>query len=180
MNATTCSDGSGGRILFDFRESAPESWHSTDDPVMGGRSHSNLLRCESQTAIFTGHVSLENNGGFASVHAPLRQGTLSGCRALVLCLQGDGRRYSLRLRQHDAYDGIAYRQDFATRDFSAEAEQWQEITLPLARFDAVFRGRDLPSAGPLQPGRVEQIGFLIGRQPGDFALRIRWIAAIDK
>ena len=42
-------------------------WYSVSDTVMGGVSHGRLRGTESGTALFEGHLSLENNGGFAMV-----------------------------------------------------------------------------------------------------------------
>ena len=47
-------------------------WRNVDDVVMGGVSSSSM-RIEEGVAVFKGEVSLENNGGFASV----RSGVLS-------------------------------------------------------------------------------------------------------
>ena len=48
-----------------------EPWPSIDDTVMGGRSASEM-RIDAGTAAFTGNVSLENGGGFASVRSQPR------------------------------------------------------------------------------------------------------------
>lgn len=164
-----------GRTLFDAASMAAGEWSPTDDPVMGGQSGSAMVAGPDETVVFTGTVSLANNGGFASIHRPLEQGLLSGYDALALRLNGDGRRYSLRLRQEEAFDGISWRHDFDTRD-----GEWSTLLLPLSGFEAVFRGRKLPTAGPLEPGRVNRIGLLIARQPGPFCLRLRWIRAVHR
>ena len=161
-----------GAVLFDAATMPVTGWVSTDDPVMGGESVSAMKPGPDGTVLFTGRVSLANNGGFASVHRALEPGLLTGYHAVVLRLCGDGRRYSLRLRQADAFDGISYRHDFDTR-----AGQWVTVSLPLAAFRAVFRGRDLPSADPLEPSRVNRISLLIARQPGPFRLALRWLRA---
>ena len=49
-------------ILFNF--TSPElsgQWSTANDVVMGGVSQSNMM-VTNETAIFTGHMSLENNG----------------------------------------------------------------------------------------------------------------------
>ncbi|MEX1198970.1 MAG: CIA30 family protein [Pseudohongiellaceae bacterium] len=168
-------DDSVSRMLFDAASMAAGEWCSTDDPVMGGESRSNMEEGPEETVVFAGHVSLANNGGFASIHRPLEQGLLSGYGALSLRVCGDGRRYSLRLRQEEAFDGISWRQDFDTR-----AGEWQTVVLPFSGFRAVFRGRELPTAGPLDLPRVNRVGLLIGRQPGPFRLRLRWIQAVRR
>ncbi len=163
--------GQNTRRLIDFRDSATlADWHSVSDPVMGGVSEASMRWREAGYASFLGTVSLENNGGFASVYAPLEKGVLAGADALELNCRGDGRRYSLRLRKDDAFDGISYR-----LDFTPLPGHWQQIRLPLAEFRPVFRGRELTSAPPLQAGEVVRLGFLVARQPGEFSLDIQWV-----
>lgn len=166
---------SAGCTLFDAASMAASEWSATDDPVMGGESSSGMESGPEETVVFTGNVSLANNGGFASVHRPLEQGLLTGYDALALRVIGDGRRYSLRLRQEEAFDGISWRHDFDT-----ENGKWRTVLLPFSGFGAVFRGRELPTAGPLEPPRVNRIGLLIARQPGPFCLRLRWIRAVHR
>jgi hypothetical protein len=54
--------------LFDFTDpSATSAWHAIDDREMGGISRSTLPHDPAGHAAFEGTVSLEQNGGFASV-----------------------------------------------------------------------------------------------------------------
>jgi hypothetical protein len=54
--------------LFDFSDiSALGAWFVLNDGVMGGVSQSRILASASTALLFTGNVSLENNGGFASI-----------------------------------------------------------------------------------------------------------------
>ena len=58
-------------------------------------------------AVFRGEVSLENNGGFASVRsAPVRENLtdLTGLTAFVLRVRGDGRRYKFSVRAGAGFD----------------------------------------------------------------------------
>ena len=59
-----------GQMLYDFSsEGAVEEWISINDVVMGGISTGGLERTPEGTAVFSGNVSLERNGGFASVRS---------------------------------------------------------------------------------------------------------------
>lgn len=55
-------------ILYRFSEQGKGKWRIQDDVVMGGRSDSQLKMTADGHAHFSGHVSLENNGGFCSIH----------------------------------------------------------------------------------------------------------------
>ena len=122
--------------------------------------------------VFSGEVSLAHNGGFASIRAQPREYGLSGATALILRLQGDGQTYKFTLRTNDAFDGVQYQARFATT-----AGEWQDVVLPIADFQATFRGRTA-EASPLDTTRIRTFGLLIAdRQAGPFRLVIASIQA---
>lgn len=58
--------------LIDFASPASVArWSAIDDVVMGGISHSRLDHDPAGHGVFAGVVSLERNGGFASVRSPV-------------------------------------------------------------------------------------------------------------
>lgn len=58
------------RVLYDFdKPELANNWQIVNDGVMGGRSSSRLTISGDGTASFLGDLSLENNGGFASVRS---------------------------------------------------------------------------------------------------------------
>jgi hypothetical protein len=146
-------------------------WSAVDDRVMGGISSSRLRHDPAGHAVFEGVVSLEQNGGFASVRTrPMALGA-PGAAAYVLEVAGDGKRYKLALRTDDRFDGIAYQASFTPR-----AGGWSDVRLPVADFEPTFRGRRVPDAPTLDPAAVRQTGLLIAdRQAGPFELAIRSI-----
>ena len=81
-------------VLFDFSAPAAASrWAAIDDRVMGGVSQSRLRHVPEGHAVFDGYVSLERNGGFASVRSdpgPLGE---AGATACLIETRGDGKRY---------------------------------------------------------------------------------------
>jgi NADH dehydrogenase [ubiquinone] 1 alpha subcomplex assembly factor 1 len=160
------------RELFRFDSPASVAdWSAIDDRVMGGVSRSSLHHDLAGHALFDGIVSLNNNGGFASVRSSARDLGVAEADNYVLEVCGDGKRYKLNLRTDDAYDGVNYQATFV-----APAGTWTLIRLPISRFRAAFRGRSLPDAPPLDPTRVRQLGLVIAdRQAGSFALAIRSI-----
>ncbi|MFH1739553.1 MAG: CIA30 family protein, partial [bacterium] len=57
-----------GPVLFEFKHSdETTNWRTINDTVMGGVSNSEFRVEEEGIGVFSGSVSLENNGGFASV-----------------------------------------------------------------------------------------------------------------
>lgn len=141
------------------------SWYAVNDGVMGGRSSGKMTVTDNQL-LFHGVLSLQNNGGFASVRTPVNQ-DMTGSYGVRLTFKGDGRKYQVRLRQDKSFDGVAWRHEFST-DGST-----QVLELKYADFEPVFRGRLVRSAGPVAPGQITQIGFMIAdKTEGAFALSV--------
>lgn len=147
---------------------APERWFVVNDGVMGGVS-SSRISSSSDGLLFSGELSLENNGGFASVRTRVQPGE-ERSNLVRLEVRGDGRRYQFRIRQDDRFDGVAWSAPFDT------SPDWSAVELPLAGFEPVFRGRSVPQAGPVVPERISQVGFLLAdKNPGPFSLEVRSI-----
>ncbi len=146
-----------------------EPWRAINDGVMGGVSSGEMIRTEDGLR-FQGYLSLDNNGGFASVRRFLNF-SLHDVKGIRLRVRGDGRTFQMRIRQDESYDNIAWRAEFATNG------KWQTIELLFEDFDPVWRGRSVKDAGPVSAERVRQIGFLLadGKQK---AFRLD-IGAID-
>jgi len=176
LAAIADTDGARGlKMIENFAGGMPAlRWQIVNDGVMGGLSSSRLEVAADGIATFTGTLSLENNGGFASVRSEGTRFDLTGCVALVVRVKGDGRKYQLRVRDRSGWRVPDYRAEFQTK-----AGEWQEPRLPLADFAAGWRGRDLPDAPPIDRGAVQEIAFFLGdKTPGKFSLEIDWIAAL--
>ena len=79
-------------VIADFSRMTAADWFVVNDGVMGGISSGRMRPVGDDVAAFSGHVSLENNGGFASVRTVLEPGDLSAFAGLALRVRGDGRR----------------------------------------------------------------------------------------
>lgn len=158
-------------LRFDIADTVL-GWQPVNDGVMGGMSSSRLRHDAAGHAVFEGVVSLERNGGFASVRAAKTSLGSPGTLGYALAVLGDGRRYKLNLRIEDSFDGVNYQ-----AGFTPQAGVWTEVALPLSAFAPSFRGRPVPGAAPLDPARVRQVGLMIAdQQAGPFRLCIRRIA----
>ncbi len=147
-------------------------WRIVNDGVMGGLSAARVS-VDDETLSFTGTLSLENNGGFSSTRRALAEPPAEAA-GIRLEVRGDGRRYQLRLREGEAFDGVAWRVTFV-----ADA-RWRALDWRFESFEPVFRGRPLPDAGPVDPARVGQVGFLIADgTAGPFRLDVRKLAFFD-
>jgi len=139
-----------------------DSW-IVNDGVMGGVSQSSL-RQDIDSMLFKGVVSLENNGGFASMRSSVRfpQGT----QLIELIAKGDGKRYKLVLRTELA-PRVTYVADFIA------LPTWQTYRFNLSQFKSTFRGRDV-NAPTLSFSDVIDFGILISNnQAGSFAIQLK-------
>ena len=159
--------------LLDFDDEADAAlWRPVGDVVMGGVSSSAFGIAEPSIARFSGNVSLENFGGFASVRTPPRDWDTAGAAAFVLRVRGDGKAYKFTLRTGDGFDGIQYQARFVV-----PAGEWTDVRLPVRDFVATFRGRKVPSAASLDPAKVRALGLMISdKQAGPFELLVDRIA----
>lgn len=161
------------RLLFDFSDpQAVNAWHAIDDRVMGGISRSTLRHDPAGHAAFEGKVSLESNGGFASVRSSPAARGLPGAAGCVIEIRGDNKQFKLSVLIDGGFDSLNYQ-----ASFTPSGTDWQTLHLPLATFRASFRGREVPGAPTLDSARIRQVGLMIAaRQAGPFALDIRRIS----
>jgi monofunctional biosynthetic peptidoglycan transglycosylase len=163
--------------LFAFASpDAAAAWQAVNDGVMGGVSDGRFRITERQTLEFYGTLSLENNGGFASVRSRPRSLGLQAGDTLVARVRGDGREYQLNLYTSERMRAFSYRAAAQTRP-----GEWIEVAIPLDRFEATSFGRVLREAGPVDPRSVTSIGFLLAEKtPGPFALEVAWVKVLRK
>jgi NADH dehydrogenase [ubiquinone] 1 alpha subcomplex assembly factor 1 len=162
-------------LLSDFGDAgAVQAWQALDDRVMGGLSRSRLRHDPAGHAVFEGEVSLERNGGFASVRGRPGPRGRPGAQACLIEVRGDGRAFKLSLFTEDTVDALQHQARFV-----APSAAWQTLRLPLAAFIPTFRGREVHGAPALDPARIRQLGLMTaGREQGRFALAIRHISLV--
>ncbi|MBA6341420.1 CIA30 family protein [Colwellia sp. MB02u-10] len=143
-----------------------DSWRITNDGVMGGKSQGQIS-LQANKAIFSGDISLANNGGFSSVFRPIEP-LAKALETVTIDIEGDGLTYQLRLIVNlDGYR-MAYKQSFDT-----VAGQQTQLSFTLADFQASFRGREIPNAPVLTSENIREVGFLVtSKVAGPFSLII--------
>ncbi|MEO0902916.1 MAG: CIA30 family protein [Bacteroidota bacterium] len=155
--------------LFKFSTSSEISnWIVVDDVVMGGESYGKFHLNEEGNGVFSGSVSLENNGGFSSVRYRLNQTGIQNYAAIVLKIKGDGKRYQFRIKdkQSNYYSYVNY---------FKSSSHWETIKIPLSELYPTFRGRKV-SIPNYDKNTIEEIGFLIGNKAAEeFQLEIDFV-----
>ena len=173
VGSTLAADEDGGRVLFNFEDAdAAKQWQSVNDGVMGGRSDGRFKINEDKKMEFFGTLSLENNGGFASVRSREAKLGLEKGDSIVIRVRGDGREYNFRLNVPRSVSRNSYRQSFKTKK-----DEWIEVTLPMENFVATWRGGVFPNE-KFDPSNITGMGIqLSDKKPGAFKLEVEWIKA---
>jgi hypothetical protein len=165
-NISRAEKPSSGKVLFDFADAATmRGWQIEDDCVMGGVSKGTFTHAPAGHAVFSGKVSLENNGGFSSVQSYFEPIDVSSYRNAVIRVKGDGKNYRFIVEsEKDA-------RHYYVANFETTGE-WQEIEIPLRQMYPVRRGDRLGL--PDYPGKsMAQVRFMIANgRAENFRLQI--------
>jgi len=133
---------------------------------MGGVSKSDIMRSASGNGLFKGYVSLENNGGFASVRYEKSIKNVQGYQYVKLRVKGKPSIYQFRLKKNKREEVHSYVQEF---DVTSE---WQTVRLKLSDFYPRFRGRSL-NLPNFNADKIEEVAILIGnKRKEEFELEI--------
>lgn len=164
----------GQSVLVDLGDpAAVATWTTVNDPVMGGRSTSTVSFGDGGL-VFSGTISLENNGGFASARGPVDPEIglrAAGATSLRVRALGDGKTYLLKVETGQPWTYV--------QRFSTEAGVRRIYDLPVGGFQAVGRFLDpLPIAPPMDPSAISRVAFyILDKQDGPFQLVVN---AIDR
>ena len=147
-------------IIFDFnKNSSISNWIVVDDVVMGGKSNGNFQLNKNGKGVFSGKISLDNNGGFSSVRYGFNKLNIEKFKSIVLKIKGDGKNYQFRIK-HKSSDYASY-----ITSFSSSGE-WQEIEIPLNSMYPSFRGRKLDEPN-FSHKSIEEVTFLIANKKNE-------------
>ena len=143
------------------------NWNIVNDDVMGGVSKSYLSLNDENNLIFSGNVSLDNNGGFASSRMSLSTQSLNGIKSFKIKFRGDGNIYKLRLRQNNM------RASYSS-DFKSIKDKWVEVNIPVEDFIPTWRGYSYNNYPALDIEKINSLGIHISdKQEGEFKLEIK-------
>jgi hypothetical protein len=163
-------------VLLDLDDAGEvATWTTVNDPVMGGKSTSNVA-FGNGGLVFSGSISLENNGGFASARSPQdpdigRKAT--GATSLRVRARGDGKTYVLKV-------GTAGQPWSYIQRFPTEAGVQRIYDLPVGGFQPVGMRLDPAPDAPqtLDPSTISQVAvYILDKQQGPFELTINGIDA---
>jgi len=145
-----------------------KEWRVVNDGVMGGVSKSSLVLNDTGKGQFSGHVSLANNGGFASIQLNTVTKLAKENKFIILRVKGDGKYYEFRLAG-ELSQSESYVHKFAT------SGEWENIKLSISEFYPQYRGRKLNMPN-FNFESIKQLSFFIAnKKEEDFELLIDWI-----
>ncbi|MGL5048612.1 MAG: CIA30 family protein [Shewanella sp.] len=170
-------------VFVDFSVlDAAKPWYGINDTVMGGLSRSKMTVSPLGYGEFSGHVSLANGGGFASVRCEFSPIDVSGFTGFYVELDGNRPKdYKVNLKDVDTPQSTVYQapmprpshQTFGVSD--ARILNWQRIEIPFSDFLPQCRGQQI-SRVAINLSQVCSLGLVIGaQQSGDFSLKIKEI-----
>ena len=160
-------------LIFDFGEGKNFGrWSIINDGVMGGLSQSQA-KLDEDALLFSGNVSLKNNGGFVSLRGALGDYDLSEYRFCEIRYKSDtDRKFELLIEKETPF----YLPKFRAK-FGSKTQDWVTITIPLkdleiSRMGATIRqGIDAKDLNDIQ-----RIGFILAdKQEGSFQLWIDYL-----
>lgn len=175
--------------LFDFTQQTTDlqtTWGAVDDVVMGGVSESGL-KLDEGCAVFSGNVSIDNSGGFASVRTRNFEPSLNlgNYRGIELRIKGDGQRYKFFVRTEAKWDGVGYAYPFDTNE-----NEWITVRIPFSDLVPIFRAKTVSAAAPIDLTQICSFQLMLSKfeydrvlnprfHPGLFLLQIESITAYD-
>ena len=142
--------------IFDFGSDVNlKNWYIVNDDVMGGFSSATITVNKSGHGVFSGKISLDNNGGFASVRHNLKN-YISKDNTINIVLKGDKKIYQLRIKENN-YDYHSYVYNFTT------SGKWEVVSINLNDMYPSYRGRKLNSQN-FNGKQINQISILISNK----------------
>lgn len=161
--------------LLDFAApDAAQKWQAVNDGVMGGVSDGRFKVTPEKTLEFSGNLSLENNGGFASVRTKPTDLDIKAGDILVVRVKGDGREYVLNIYTKSRRMAFSYRAPLPTTK-----DEWREVEIPLADFIPTAFGRRVQGMGPVEPDQINGLGFMLSdKKPGKFQMQVEWVKVV--
>ena len=175
-SAQTVSPDGTDVVLVDFSNAGEvAAWTTINDPVMGGLSTSTTTFGDGGL-VFSGAISLENNGGFASARGPANPDIgrkAAGAKSLRIHALGDGKTYVLKV------GAAGWLWSYIQR-FPTEAGIQRIYELPIDGFQPVGMRMDPAPNAPrtLDPAIISQVSvYILDKQQGPFTLTINAIDA---
>ena len=160
------------QYIIDFGNSSDsQKWTTVVDGVMGGKSTSDLMELDN-SILFSGEISLENNGGFASLRGVRNYKNLSNYSTVEIKYRSVGQDFALRLLKHEVFYLPYFKHGFETTNWD-----WKTTSIPLELFSE-YRLSDKTgnsiTSDELQ--KINRLGIIVSNKvEGQFKIEIDYI-----
>lgn len=143
-------------LRIDFGKNGnAQDWNIVNDGVMGGRSQGQGYFTDT-SLVFNGEVSLDNNGGFASLRSSYQDFDLSAYEKVVIRCKSKGVQFAFTLNIHRQF----YLPSFKKR-VQTQSDDWETIELQLSDFYAYRLGNQLDyKLDQASLGKIIRLGFI--------------------
>lgn len=160
---------------FDFGNNQTiKKWKVVNDGVMGGLS-TGVISYTKNTMLFKGEISLDNNGGFASIRTNWDKWDLSKFSKVKMRVKTNGRKYALVLETDKRFYKPTFKQDVTTKK-----GEWEILEFFLKDFYISVMGE--PTGDKIEAEQLSQIirmGFILfDKKAGDFSIEVDYIEFI--
>lgn len=154
-------------LVIDFWETT-QNWQVVNDTVMGGRSQSQV-NYTNNSVVFTGQVSLENNGGFASFRSPYGEWDLTQYQTLSIHYRSTGFDMAWTMKDQRPYYMPSFRGNLPNTQ-----GEWKTIEFQLRDLEAYQLGKPLGyQLSNQQLKNIIRLGFISNeKRAGEFELEI--------
>ncbi len=170
---------SNNLLRFDFgnEKGNVKTWFTITDNVMGGVSTSKL-DMKGTSILFTGSISFDNNGGFASLRSGFGKYDLSTYDAVRIKFKSQNQKFALTLDNSRNWWEPNYKYEFQ----SEQSSDWKTVSFNLADFHEEIIGRK--SGNKISNSILKnicQIGIITNdKKEGPFSLEIDYIEFYKK
>ena len=145
-------------------------WIIVNDGVMGGLSSGNV-QLTDEGALFTGRVSLENNGGFASFRSPYSRIDLSSFDTIEIKYRSNGLPCAMSFYRYSQFWRPNHKLPLAL------SEDWSIINIPLLDLAEYRMGSKTGNTiSKDQLSELIRIGFITdSKNEGDFVFEVDYV-----
>lgn len=145
-----------------------DDWQVVNDTVMGGRSQSEVYYTK-ESVVFKGRVSLENNGGFASLRSPYGEWDLTSYQTLTIRYRSTGFDMAWTMKDEQPY----YKPSFKGKLPNTQGA-WTTVMFELRALQAYSLGRPLGyTVSNKELKQIIRLGIISNeKRAGDFELEI--------
>jgi NADH dehydrogenase [ubiquinone] 1 alpha subcomplex assembly factor 1 len=161
-------------IKFDFgsENGNTNDWFALTDNVMGGVSTSKL-NYKATSLEFTGNISFQNNGGFASMRSNFGLYDLSAYTHVTIRFKSDKQKFALTFENSKSWWEPNYKYEFQ----SEQSTDWKTVTFKLMDFHEEILGRKTGKSIDNEIlKKISRIGIITNdKKEGPFSIEIDYI-----